>query len=394
MISAAMRIRRLPACPAAIPGRITRVGRRIALLLSLTAALGAPAAASAKPVVGIGDQKPTMFADPRLGWLRITTARIVVSWRVGQAGWERPWVDNWLKAARRAGVRPLVGFGHVWAGRERTKLPSVAQYRRAVAAFHARYPWVRDYIAWNEANHCSQPTCHHPERAAAYYDALVSVCPRCRVVAADVIDQGNMVAWLRAYEKAVKHRTPLWGLHNYLDVNRLRASGTLRFLRTVKGRVWITETGGIVRRTHYAKQIAFTESEAHAARATDYALKLAARHPRIGRIYLYKWNTDSPANAWDSGLVDWAGGRRAGFDVLARFRGRDPAKAPAIAPFPVSAPPPSGPPSGDPTTPDPPAPPPPEPTPEPAPAPPPATTPAPAPAPPPVPCLLPILCPA
>jgi hypothetical protein len=329
------------------------VGRRIALLAALTVAValaGGAASASARPLVGIGDQKPAMFSDPRFAWLKVTKARIIVSWRVDQDGWERGWVAAWLAAARRAGVEPLVGFGHAWSGRWRRVLPSVAQYRAAVRAFRARYPWIHDYIAWNEANHCSQPTCNHPERAAAYYDALVSACPRCQVVAADVIDQRNMVPWLRAFKRAARHSTPLWGLHNYLDVNRLRSTGTRRFLRAVRGRVWITETGGIVHRRHYVRQIAVEESPAHAAAATSYALELADQHPRITRVYLYQWNADSASNVWDSGLVGWLGDLRPGFSVLARFRGRDPRRAPALAPAPAPAPqppPPNTPPSGD-----------------------------------------------
>ena len=42
--------------------------------------------------------------------------------------------------------------------------------------FRERYPWVRDYLTWNEANHCSQPTCRNPKRAAQYYLALRKHC--------------------------------------------------------------------------------------------------------------------------------------------------------------------------------------------------------------------------
>ncbi len=322
--------------------------RRLVMVVVAAFALAAPAAASAKPLVGIGDQKPTMFGDPRFAWLKLSKTRIVVSWRIEQTPWERRYVDSWMKAAHAAGVQPLVGFGHAWTGPQRRVLPSVAQYAKAVGRFRAKYPWVRDFIAWNEANHCSQPTCHRPDRAAAYYDTLRSECPRCKIVGADVIDQGNMVSWLKAFRTAARHRVTLWGLHNYLDVNRLRDSGTLRFLRAVPGHVWITETGGLVRRNHYRNQIAFEESPAHAAKAVSFALQLAARQKRIQRVYLYQWNSDSPENAWDSGFIGWMNDPRPAFDVLARFRGMNPAKAPNPNAVPPGTTPPSPPPDQQP----------------------------------------------
>ena len=44
-----------------------------------------------------------------------------------------------------------------------------------------------------------------------------------------------------------------WGMHNYIDANRLRTTGTRRMLRAVKGQIWFTETGGIVARRTAAR---------------------------------------------------------------------------------------------------------------------------------------------
>ena len=49
-----------------------------------------------------------------------------------------------------------------------------------------------EYLTWNEANHCSQPTCRNPERAAQYYLALRKHCRGCRIVAADLLDGSKM----------------------------------------------------------------------------------------------------------------------------------------------------------------------------------------------------------
>ena len=304
---------------------------RKALLVALltVGALALPALAAAKPVLAVGDQKASMFADARFRWLNIRHSRLVVSWRIEQTQWERELVAQWMDGAKRAGVHPLIAFGHVWGGKRRTELPSVKEYTRTVADFRKRYPWVRDYTPWNEANHCSQPTCKHPASAASYYNVLRARCKNCTVVAADVLDQPNMVPWLRSFRRHANGHPRLWGLHNYLDANSLRTSGTQHLLKAVKGTIWMTETGGIVRRTHYRKQIAgFEESPAHAATATAWILRLANRYPRIRRVYLYQWNANSTTQVWDSGLIGVFGERRPGFDVLARAMGRDPNQAP------------------------------------------------------------------
>ncbi len=362
---------------------------RIGLLAAL-ACIALPAVAGAKPVLAVGDQKPAMFSDPRFAWLGVRHSRLVVSWTVARTPWERALVDQWLFAARLSGVRPLVAFGHAWGGPTRRTLPSVRAYGRAVRAFRGRYPWVRDYTPWNEANHCSQPTCKHPARAAAYYNELRRQCPRCTIVAADVLDQRNMTSWLRAFRRHAHGRPRLWGLHNYLDANRLRSSGTAHMLKAVRGRIWMTETGGIVRRTHYKRQIGFEESAAHAATATSWILRLAARHRRVQRVYLYQWNANSTTQVWDSGLIGPFGETRPAFGVLARAMGRDPAKAPGDQPTQPSPPPPNEqPPPADSSRPPPSnGAPPPSPSPAPQPPPPPAPLPAPPP------CTLPICPPA
>ncbi|HEU4977686.1 MAG TPA: hypothetical protein VFT42_02210 [Solirubrobacteraceae bacterium] len=299
-------------------------------LLPATAQAHARAGSHPRPLLGIGDQKPDMFSDPRFAWLGVRHVRLVVSWDVMSVPWERAWTDQWLADAHADGTQPLVAFGHSWYGLNRRELPSVADYRRAFLAFRARYPWVRDYTPWNEANHCSQPTCHHPARAAAYFEVVHRACPACLVTAADVLDQPNMDGWLRQFLRALPHgsKPRLWGLHNYLDANRLRSTGTRRMLRTVRGTVWFTETGGVVHRHHYSNRIGFEESPQHAALATSWILRLADSLPRVRRVYLYQWDVTNADTAWDSGLIGPFGIRPA-FDVLARARGRDPKKAPS-----------------------------------------------------------------
>ena len=169
------------------------------------------------------------------------------------------------------------------------------------------------------------------------------VCPRCKVVAPAVLDQPNMRSWLKRFRRAAKTKVRTFALHNYLDVNRLRSTGTRRFLRAIprSAKAWIAETGGVVKRKHFRGRADFPENPRRAGKVTTYVLRLARRHRQIERVYLYHWNIHKFDAVWDSGLIDQAGVARPGFNALARFRGKDPRKAPKAPP---SAPPASEPP--------------------------------------------------
>ena len=312
---------------------LLRNGLLAALVCAAALATTAAPAAAAKPIVGIGDQKTQMFDDPRLAWLGVKHARIVVPWfaalKTADPA-ELAHLDAWMNGARRRGVQPLVAFGHGFIGWTRIYLPKPPEFRRAVKAFRKRYPWVKNYIAWNEANHCSQPTCRKPEEAGRLFDVVKSECRGCTVLATAVIDQPNMVKWLKRFDRAAKSKITVLGLHNYLDVNRLRSSGTRKLLKAFKGDVWITESGGVVYRKHFKSKVAdFPENPTHAGKVTSFVLNLSTKlSSRIKRVYLYHWNSDRPEPTWDSGLIDWTGKARPGFAALARFMGRDPRRAP------------------------------------------------------------------
>jgi hypothetical protein len=260
-------------------------------------------------IVGMGDQNAAALDAPAFRALGLRHARLIVPYDAMSVGYERDLVAGWLEAAARAGVEPFVTFGH---SRERPKrLPSVAEYAKAVGAFRRAHPQVRIFAPWNEINHRSQPTSRAPARAAAFHDALAARCPDCTVVAGDLLDQPGMLAYLRRYRAALRRPARLWGLHNYSDTNRFRASGTRTFLAAVPGDVWLTETGGVFR---FGRN--FPASQRRQARAVDWSVRLARREPRIRRLYLYNW-TGAPADArFDAGLVDAEGRPRRALGVL------------------------------------------------------------------------------
>jgi hypothetical protein len=182
-----------------------------------------------------------------------------------------------------------------------------------------RYPWVHEFATWNEANYCGEKTCHRPQLVAGYYRALSRACPQCRILAAELLDMPGMAAWVKAFVHAARVQPAYWGLHNYLDANYLRTSGTRALLRATSGQIWFTETGGIVRRRNHSR-VRFTESARHAALATRWVFdRLVGLDPRrITRVYLFHWNPSTSHDSWDSGLVDVNDRPRPAYRVLQR----------------------------------------------------------------------------
>jgi hypothetical protein len=289
---------------------------RSALLLAVPLALGAGASRSSAYEIGMGDQQASMFADPRFQALQLEHVRLVASWNVALVrGWERQQVDQWLRTAHSLGKRPLVAFEHAW---DRPRyLPSVREYRRAFLAFRRRYRRVRLYTPWNEANHHWQPTARRPRRAASFYNVMRARCRGCRIVAADVLDEGNAAGWIRAFKRVARRRPRLWGLHNYIEANRpdLGGSSTAAFLDEVRGKVWVTETGGLVKHATGDPLTTWPYDEERAAAATARALRIAEAHPRITRVYLYQWSVDADEE-WDSAFIGPGGNARPALQVL------------------------------------------------------------------------------
>jgi polysaccharide biosynthesis protein PslG len=290
--------------------------RRLSLILLAFLLLASPAAAKA-PAFGVGDQHPQMFSDPAFRALGVKHSRYVLEWDWYKRRSTIAATDWWMSAARAAGARPLVAFARNWGRSGRHVLPPVKLYRKSFRTFRARYPWVHDFSAWNEANHTSQPTARNPRAAARYFNAMRSGCRRCRIVAADVLDSGNMLTWTKKFKRyAPKAR--LWGLHNYKDAND-RTNSTRAFLRAVRGKVWLTETGGILHLTPAPRGHGHgrNHTRSHQAAAIARVFKIARSNRRIERVYFYEWRKQ-PSTRWDSGFLDANGRQRPAYRTLKR----------------------------------------------------------------------------
>lgn len=293
-----------------------------AIVVLIAGTLIAFAASSTTPreaqalTVGIGDNGPTMFEDPSFQRLETKISRKILPWDFYKYKWNRDDLDAWLAGANRQGIQPLIAFNHSNASPKR--LPSINQFKYALRYLRKQHPEVRTFSPWNEANHHTQPTARNPRRAAQYYNAARQICRRCKIVAADVLDIKNMIPWLMTFKRYAK-RPSLWGLHSYSDTNRRipwNKSSTKRLLDNVRGKVWLTEVGGLVA---FGKK--YTYNESRAKNATRRTLSLAKKSKRIQRVYFYSWYGTIHAQKrrpyrWDSGIMDAAGQPRPAYYVL------------------------------------------------------------------------------
>jgi hypothetical protein len=269
-------------------------------LLMLAVLPAANANAASKLAVGIADQKSEMFTDARFQALGIRYVRVMVPYDAMADMPTRRWLDAWMAGARATGARPLVTFDR--SHKRPSYNPSAAQMATSLKAVRARYPFVKEFATWNEANINKRP-----ETVARWWVAMKKACPSCTILGADLLDRNNVGSWAKRFVKAAKKAPATWGLHNYVDANRMTTTGTKQLLASVKGNIWFTETGGVVRRNN-GSAVKFPASATRAAKVTRFVFdKLAKLSPRVQRVYLYHWNTgvtsEADSHSWDSGLV-------------------------------------------------------------------------------------------
>ena len=284
------------------------------LLALLVALLVAPTAANAmlRPGdIGIADQKADMFSDPRFLELGIKRARIDLAYDVLLDSAQTAELDQWMAAAQADGVQVLVTFDRSRRPGRKSFRPDTYSLVKQFNRLRARYPFVKEWVTWNEPNLSQTPT-----RTARQWLALRKACPTCTVVAADLVDRPNLGRWAKAFVKAAHRQPPVWGLHNYADANQYTPRATKTLLKAVKGKIWFTETGGVVRRNNGSNVKYRGESLTHAAKAVSYIFtKLARLSSRIQRVYLFHWNGRN--SSWDSALISPNGSERPAFAVLA-----------------------------------------------------------------------------
>src|ERR1700728_727081 len=177
------------------------------LVVSAAGAQTTPAAPH--PQIGIGDDNLQMFIDPRFVALGIKDVRFDMSWDVLSKKYKNHFRLNllkaWLTYAHDEGMTPLITIDHSDRKGKTRALPSVAQFSAAFRQFHRLYPWVTEFVTWDEANYYGQAISRAPRLAAEYYLALRRDCPRCTILAPDLLDLSSsrqavpLARWAREF---------------------------------------------------------------------------------------------------------------------------------------------------------------------------------------------------
>jgi hypothetical protein len=306
-----MRLRTLPLCG----------------LLVLSLLLPAAAHARTHVRVSIADQHASMFDAPAYQRLRLKRTRYFIRWDAVRHPADLQAAIDYARRARRAHESVLVHISTNDLREKRAHLPTLAQYRRDVGRLvHRLRPLgVREWGAWNEVNHKTQPTWKSPRRAAQYFKTMHRLCKGCRVVALDALDQAGVTRYVRRFYRALgryRRFARVVGIHNYSDTNRAshHGRGTKAIIRAVRRygnrhtRFWLTETGGVVNFGH-----AFPCNERRAASSVRRMFRLARSNRRyVKRLYVYNWSGAS-CNGFDTGLTRADGSLRPAYTTLRTY---------------------------------------------------------------------------
>jgi hypothetical protein len=299
-------------------------------IAALIAVLAIPAGASAY-TLGISDQQAGTFTNPLFAPLKIKAARYITPYDVMDSPADKAQLDAWLAAARAANQKILVSFEHSHRGSRAKTLPSVAAYTKAIKKFKKAYPFVKEISPWNEVNrkifklgnsYQGQPTWNSPKRVAQYYMAARKAFPGKTIVGIDILDEQNVnrtIKYLKSFLRYAKPTPKVIGFHNYSDTNRFSTTRTKRVLATFPGKVWLTETGGIV-----TLGTSFPYSLSRAQKALGCMFTLAKTNPRIDALFVYQFNpaADPVTARFDAGLINPDGSARPGYDVVKSRKAR------------------------------------------------------------------------
>ena len=295
-------------------------------VLVLLLALPGAAQARTNVRVSIADQNQAMFDAPAYRALHLKTTRYFIRWDAIRSPADLARADAYVRRARAAHVRVLMHISTNDFTPKRAHLPSLAEYRRSVGALVRRYRrlGVREWGAWNEVNHKTQPTWNSPKRAAQYFKTMRALCRGCTIVALDILDQAGATRYIQRFYRALgssRRFARIVGIHNYSDTNRAthRGRGTRSIILAVRTfnrrtQFWMTETGGVV---NFGRS--FPCNEQRAAKSVSRMFGLARSYRRyIKRLYVYNW-TGSDCNGFDTGLTKANGQLRPAYYTLRKY---------------------------------------------------------------------------
>ncbi len=279
----------------------------------------------------MSDQQASTFTNPLFAPLKFKAARYITPYDVMDSPSDLAAAQAWIGAADAANQRVLVSFEHSHrAGRER-HLPSVAEYKREITKFHQAFPQVKEISVWNEVNRCqSSVAARGPadvRQGAAPRVVLQGRAPGLQVARHERSSPSTCstsrtsrktISTIKKFKRFAGSKATILGFHNYSDTNRFSTTRTRRVLAAWRGKVWLTETGGLVKLGR-----SFPRSTTRAAKALGCMFTLAKSNSRIQRLYVYQFNPAfSASDDFDAGLINPDGSKRPGYAVVQAKKAR------------------------------------------------------------------------
>lgn len=292
---------------------------RLLTLFAIAGACLAPAASASPPIIGLADQNASAYHNPLFLAMDIKYGRVTIPWDAALApGFRRDEADAVVASMVASGVEPLGVIGSRASGH-----PSLARYRKGVAALIKRYPAVRYWAPWNETN-LIPFTRRNPKLVAGWTKILSAACrkaqPRCTATSPTVLDDATIGVWFRQYLSHLprSQRPKIWLMHNYMDANQLnvrRGKGFLRSAKASRAQVWIVETGGLIR-GNGTNARRWKKGEDRQVKVFDWLTgPLARQYPVVRRVYIYQWQAPAVGN-WDSGIISPSGKPRKVYQTM------------------------------------------------------------------------------
>ena len=322
--------------------------RRFVLLVTvLGTLLGAgDAMASSRVQYGIQDDAWLLYGEgaveervATLDRLGVDIVRFTIDWsqvepRRGRFDWAR--TDHVLSALRDAGIRPVITLYGTprWAngGRSSNWAPTSGSTFGAFAATIARrYPWVKDWLIWNEPNQRrwlrpTTPRTYVSRLLNPAYVAIKRASRGTRIGGGATAPRGSIggvspVAWIRGMRAAgarldayAHHPYPLrrgetpsaGGCAHCETITMATLDRLLREVRQAWGagkRIWLTEYGY---QTNPPDRF-LGVSLAAQARFVGEASWRAFKTPNVDMLIQYLYRDEPQLDRWQSGLVSARG---------------------------------------------------------------------------------------
>lgn len=275
-----------------------------------------------------------MFDNPYFKALGAGWVRLVVPW--DQELHPHPYVTNWLAKARTQKRKVFIVFGITCQKAHcatRDYIGTTSQYERGVKLFVQRHPWIKYYSAFNEPNEGSSRIRSDLEEYTKRFIYVAKLClHRCTNIGGEVavgerVPRGGRdeaTGWGRRFmaelirQKGGRYAPKVWGLHNYVDVNRKQVTWTKKWMRAFKGTIWFTETGAVMSRPGGKRGTKDSpRSYSYPCIGTqkcqndhmNYLLKtmrnrLPQGRKRVQKIFIYQLFGNNSSKLFDAGLLN------------------------------------------------------------------------------------------